>query len=108
MCERRVNGGSLGAGRRPPCFTGTTSSTSRMSTTASLSWRRCWRRRRAERVHVGGYLRDGPCPRSREEARRPAIGSRSEEHTSELQSPCKLVRPPLLVKKKLVSVASTS
>ncbi len=24
---------------------------------------------------MGGYLRDGPCPRSREEARRPAIGS---------------------------------
>src|SRR6266566_9615477 len=41
-----------------------------------------------------------PCSRSRRSAPKPVPARRSEEHTSELQSPCNLVCRRLLEKKK--------
>src|SRR2546426_6414201 len=52
---------------------------------------------------VPGFLtRSGP-----HSARWPRRGSRSEEHTSELQSPCNLVCRLLLEKKKKTSIENT-
>src|SRR2546426_6503184 len=64
-----------------------------------------WHRRRVRgtapcvcpRARCGPTERDARCPRT---VRGAAGGTRSEEHTSELQSPCNLVCRLLLEKKK--------
>src|SRR2546426_6348916 len=53
----------------------------------------------AERLHVRPRRRLGP-GEQKEQAHRLPIDGRSEEHTSELQSPCNLVCRLLLEKKK--------
>src|SRR5205807_8794115 len=55
------------------------------------------RSREARRPHRQGVRRDR---RARQQRRRSAQRARSEEHTSELQSPCNLVCRLLLEKKK--------
>src|SRR5256885_5118412 len=66
--------------------------------------------RSLDRPHEGGHrvapqgVRDD---RADVPLNEPAAGPRSEEHTSELQSPCNLVCRLLLEKKKKLAVADT-
>src|SRR5256885_8538315 len=77
--------------RRPPRSTLFPYTTLFRSARRSRAWR-CWRSTRARPRR--------PTTRRASTARFPSTTSRSEEHTSELQSPCNLVCRLLLEKKK--------
>src|SRR5256885_11074527 len=62
--------------------------------------------RRHQRLELRAHLRSELAGRDENECRRTGVGgtrSRSEEHTSELQSPCNLVCRLLLEKKIIVN-----
>src|SRR3989454_8614265 len=80
-------GHSIGRRKRSRAYATSTGSLSRSSTGAAAPWRA-----------AAGRLRGPSAPSLRE---RCAAASRSEEHTSELQSPCNLVCRLLLEKKKI-------
>src|SRR2546426_2448094 len=69
---------------------------------------------RSSRVRGGRRLQHQPRPESVRQRKHPAAAAgirfqkRSEEHTSELQSPCNLVCRLLLEKKKWVMAAATT
>src|SRR5256885_12482164 len=66
----------------------------------SLAGTRLWRRIRDQADESRATARDRQCHSGRTGAAGGGSGGRSEEHTSELQSPCNLVCRLLLEKKK--------